>query len=165
MAGDIPIEFGSMDGLEVLSFSGNGLGPDLPVELSSLPNLKDLDLSNCFFSALPGALVNDAPSLLRLNLSTNAITATGLPTEWTSTSLATLDLSGNQLVIPFPALALSSMTNLTKLEMRECSLIDGLPTEVGSFVALEALDLGTNLVEGTLPDELGLITTLRRYVV
>jgi len=161
--GALPSETMKMTSLEVLSLSANiELGPDLPSELASLPNLLELDVSFCSFVALPDSLVNDG-TIEVLNISGNAITNEGLPTTWTSTALTTLDLSGLiDVMIPFPAAELAELVNLKHLFMRNGALTGSIPSEVGSFAALETLDLERNLLAESLPPELGDVTTLRR---
>jgi kinase len=151
-----------MSNVEVISLSGNQLGPDLPAELSTLPKLQELGLSNCLFEALPSSLVNDAPSLTALDLSLNAIASAGLPSSWTSTTLTSLNLSGNPLGTSFPAADLAGLANLQEIYMGNCELVGPMPAEVGLFSALQTLDLDTNVLEGPLPSELGSISTLMR---
>jgi Leucine-rich repeat (LRR) protein len=151
-----------MSSLEFLSLSGNSIGPDIPTELGTLPKLQELDASQCLFEALPDIFVQDASVLAVVNVGGNLITSAGLPKSWTSTALTSLDLSNNQLAIPFPVSELADLVNLQYLYMSECELIDSLLADVGSLAALQELDLDTNLLEGTLPPELGSISTLTR---
>lgn len=144
LTGSIPSDFATMASLEYMSLSGNAIGPDLPIELATMPSLRELDLSLCSFSSLPSEYVNDFPSLEVLTLNNNLITGVGLPLEWTSTALTSLDLSGNQLVIPFPAVDLANLVNLKHLDMATTDMIGNLPSEVSLL-----LSLGKNADNGT----------------
>ncbi|CAL9073222.1 unnamed protein product, partial [Musa acuminata var. zebrina] len=125
----------------------------VPPELGLLEHLRHLDLSgNMLNGTLPPSLFN-ASELRVLSLANNAISGK-LPEldGRMSSSLQVLNLSDNALIGRLPA-NLSRLPNLTVVSLANNYLYGQLPG--GGFERLQYLDLSSNLVNGSLPTDLG----------
>ncbi|RRT34437.1 hypothetical protein B296_00030725 [Ensete ventricosum] len=125
----------------------------VPAELGLVEHLRHLDLSgNILNGTLPASLFN-ASDLRVLSLADNAISGE-LPEldGRMSSSLQVLNLSDNALIGRLPA-NLSRLPNLTVVSLANNFLYGELPG--GGFERLQYLDLSSNLVNGSLPPDLG----------
>ncbi|CAD5173508.1 unnamed protein product [Musa acuminata subsp. malaccensis] len=125
----------------------------VPPELGLLEHLRHLDLSgNMLNGTLPPSLF-DASELRVLSLANNAISGE-LPEldGRMSSSLQVLNLSDNALIGRLPA-NLSRLPNLTVVSLANNYLYGQL--RGGGFLRLQYLDLSSNLVNGSLPTDLG----------
>ncbi|XP_074580738.1 putative LRR receptor-like serine/threonine-protein kinase At4g37250 [Curcuma longa] len=126
----------------------------VPTELGLVEHLRHLDLSgNMLNGTLPFTLFN-ASELRVLSLANNVISG-GLPDfdeRTTNSSLQVLNLSDNALTGRLPS-NLSRLPNLTVASLSNNYLCGELP--VGGFKRLQYLDLSSNLINGSLPTELG----------
>ncbi|EHA8592592.1 Receptor protein kinase-like protein [Cocos nucifera] len=128
LLGSIPADLGLIEHLRHLDLSGNFLNGTLPSTLFNASELRILSLSNNVISGELPELVGEMKSLQCLNLSDNALGGR-VPSNLTLLpNLTTVSLAGNYLSGELPG---------------------------GGFEQLEVFDLSSNLVNGSLPPDLG----------
>jgi hypothetical protein len=141
-----------------LALTSNNLAGTIPAGLADLTNLTYLRLDhNALTGSIPGVL-GGLSNVDRFNLSFNALTGP-IPTSFSGlTSLVNLNLNNNHLsgVIP----DLSSLANLSQLNLYYNDLDEALPSTLGSISSLTVLNLQHNQLPSTIPDELGNLTNL-----
>ncbi|KAK6617969.1 hypothetical protein RUM44_002411 [Polyplax serrata] len=128
LPGDV---FANNSFLRLLTLSGNPL-TDFDIETTlgeNLKNLHSLDLSNC---NLTGPL--DEMSFMN------------------ATSLRNLDLSGNSLSFEDLSVALSPLTKLTTLNLRDCSLSELPSNTFENLTQLKELDISRNPLNNIFHD-------------
>ncbi|KAJ1276596.1 hypothetical protein BS78_05G226700 [Paspalum vaginatum] len=146
VAGPLPAALASLPALRFLALAGNLLSGPLPAAFA--PGLRTLDLSrNAFSGGVPAPLLS-LPNLRTLVLSHNRL-AGRLPAAAARAPLVHLDLRGNRLWGPVPALPgtlvfLSLAGN--RLSGRVAPVLRRLPR-------LAFLDLGRNAFSGEVPGE------------
>ncbi|XP_064978349.1 probable LRR receptor-like serine/threonine-protein kinase At4g37250 [Musa acuminata AAA Group] len=125
----------------------------VPPELGLVEHLRHLDLSgNILNGTLPASLFN-ASEVRVLSLADNAISGELPELDWRmSSSLQVLNLSDNALIGRLPG-NLSRLPNLTVVSLANNFLYGELPG--GGFERLQYLDLSSNLINGSLPSDLG----------
>uniref|UniRef100_A0A0D9X675 Protein kinase domain-containing protein n=1 Tax=Leersia perrieri TaxID=77586 RepID=A0A0D9X675_9ORYZ len=199
-SGELPPALGSIAGLRVLDAGHNRLNGGFPVAalaVSGWPNLTALDLSG---NALAGELPDLSPlrSLENLNLSgnrlrgsiagafheqmrvvdlsNNSFSGMNFSTGYAGSSLAYLDLSGNEFVGEFSVgnrfrnlkhlnlafnrlsmenllVPIGAMSGLEYVNLSSTRLHEQIPRELSSKLAgLKVLDLSRNNVSGVVPD-------------
>lgn len=145
-------------GLKQLDLSFTGLTGSVPENFfSKCPNLEYVNLSfNNITGSLPETLFLNADKLQVLDLSYNNLTGSiaGLKIENSCSSLANLDLSGNQLIGSLPN-SLSNCTGLKVLSISNNWLTGEIPRSFGQLSSLQRLDLSSNHLTGWIPPELG----------
>ncbi|WVZ53013.1 hypothetical protein U9M48_004006 [Paspalum notatum var. saurae] len=121
-------------------------------ELGLIEHLRHLDLSgNALNGTIPPELLR-APELRVLSLAGNGITG-GLPEQVGQLrSLRALNLAGNALSGAVPR-NLTLLPNLTAFSLASNFFSGALPR--GGFAALQVLDVSANMLNGTLPSDLG----------
>lgn len=134
-----------------LSLAGSKLLGSVPEDLGFIPYLRTLDLSANFLNGtLPSSLFN-ASELQVLSLSSNAIYG-GLSEDVAGMrSLKVLNLSDNALAGEIPE-KMNSLRNLSVISLRSNYFSGDVP---GGFQFVEVLDLSSNLLNGSLPEEFG----------
>ncbi|CAL9173993.1 unnamed protein product [Musa hybrid cultivar] len=153
--------------LELIDLSSNSLSGNCP-EASQLQNLTSIKLrNNSLVGSLPAALGN-YPGLSIIDLSLNRFSGPILPRFFTSLTLTSLNLSGNQFSGGIPlqsshlteSLVLPSYSHLEILDLSDNSLSGPLPPEIGNVQRLKLLILRNNTLSGELPSELGRLVSL-----
>ncbi|KAF5815266.1 putative protein kinase RLK-Pelle-LRR-XI-1 family [Helianthus annuus] len=159
LEGSIPEQIGLLSNLTFLSLNGNRLRGNLPVSLTNLTLLEVLDLSyNNFSGELPVALAN-LITLKYLFLDDNNFSGE-LPVSLTNlTHLRYLCLDKNQLTGPIPPFG--SMVNLTVLDLSTNQLNASIPNQIGNLQSLDTLNLGDNNFDGPIPLSFGNLSHLR----
>ena len=176
LSGQIPVELGSLAGLERLDLSWNGLSGAIPPELGNLASLKHLDLSNTQVSGPIPPEIGDLVNLEHLDLEFSNLSGP-IPLElWGLTRLKVLDLRFDYVPIPPELGNLAGLEHLSlrvtgpippelwglvRLKVLRLSLLASrlIPPELWSLASLEELDLGG--VSGPIPSELGDLASLR----
>ena len=137
-----------------------------PQIISQMPSLIELYLS---FTHLPWTIttisishVNSSTSLAFLDLSSNDLTPTIYPWLFNFGShLVYLDLSSNHLNDSIPE-AFANMTSLTYLDLSNNDLNGPIPDDFGNMTALAHLYLLSNRLNGEIPKSLSNLCGLQR---
>ncbi|KAM3227715.1 hypothetical protein ACQJBY_059446 [Aegilops geniculata] len=147
LEGPIPRSVGTLKGLITLSLRCNMLSGNIPVELLNCTNLVTLDLS---YNSLTGNIPKEISRLTLLN---------------------SLDLSNNQLSGTIPSEICVGFSRASQVDLRfyqHQRLLDlsynqltgQIPTTIKDCAILVELYLQGNLLNGTIPAELGELTGL-----
>ena len=162
LAGVVPAELGDLSMLTELNLRTNRLTGTIPDALSDLRNLEKLLLhDNMLSGEIPD--LRDLRDLKMLWLSGKDMTLTGGVPAWLNgmTNLESVSLWGNNLSGPIPCL--TGMTSLQLLKLQSNQLTGGVPSCLGDMSdSLRSLYIHLNPLEGTIPRELGRLTSLRR---
>ncbi|PON58454.1 Tyrosine-protein kinase [Parasponia andersonii] len=181
LSGSIPSRIGDLSMLEVLILSHNNLNGEIPVSLSTITSLSRFAANlNRFSGTLPSNLTK---YLKNLDLSYNSLAGSIPPDLLSPSNLQTVDLSNNSLdgSIPssisprlvrlrlgsnsldgqVPSAKLSTLKELTYLELDNNNLSGSIPLELGSCTSLALLNLAQNHLTGPLPAELGNLSHLQ----
>ncbi|CAI9110232.1 OLC1v1010225C1 [Oldenlandia corymbosa var. corymbosa] len=127
LLGSLPANLGMIPFLKSLDLSNNSINGSLPLYLFHASELRVLDFSNNLISGELPELVGGLKQLQVLNLSDNALSGV---------------IPGNLSVLP----------NLTAVSLKNNYFSGSLPS---GFASLEFLDLSSNLVNGSLPQDFG----------
>ncbi|KAI4299952.1 hypothetical protein L6164_033372 [Bauhinia variegata] len=179
LTGTIPYDLGNLTHLQYLDLShiyvdGNdvyNLTSDLEwlSHLSSLKNLHlaqvDLSSASNWAEQVSNLFQLEELSFFDCNLLPNTSSFSSMPTNITSNSLASVDLSLNKLTFSIIPWLLSHTTSLTMLDLSGNHLSGPIPEAFGNFSFLEELNLGDNQLEGEMPRSLGEICSLKRLVL
>ncbi|XVF60495.1 hypothetical protein PTKIN_Ptkin08bG0051900 [Pterospermum kingtungense] len=164
LSGHIPPQIGNLSSLKYLNLSGNHLTGELPRFLGNLTRLKVLDLSSNRFKGSIPPQIGYLSSLKYLNLSGNHLRgelARSLGTLARLKNLVELHLSNNKLKGPIPS-SLSTFSSLRSLYLDSNLLQGSIPHEVGNMKNLVDLNLSSNHLEGPLPSSIGGWFSLRK---
>ena len=131
--GNLPMELGTLSGLQVLSLSGNRLKGTIPDELGNLSNLTELSIDN---NELNGSIPEELGDLSKLE---------------------TLALNDNRLSGAIPS-ELGRLASLTSLVLANNNLDGPVPVELGELTNLEELKLSGNQLTGCIPPTLQSVT-------
>ena len=134
--GEIPVQLGSLNGLEELDLSFNQLTGEVPSELENLNNLIVLSL---LVNGLSGEIPPELGSLANLE---------------------ELHLHHNRLTGEIPP-ELGNLSNLVELHLDDNQLTGTIPVELARLSKLEELSLWMNQLSGEIPPELGDLSNLR----
>lgn len=144
--------------LETLTLSNNNLHGKLPDSLYQLPKLQLLHLSG---NSWEGTLSSSIGSLSNLAAFHVSGVSGSIPLElWSLTNLQSLDftdtaLSGNVTSEIAQMMSLSSINFLGNI-----NLLGTIPSEIGLMTSLTRLHVATNSFHGTIPTEIGLLSGL-----
>ncbi|XP_030455785.1 probable LRR receptor-like serine/threonine-protein kinase At4g37250 [Syzygium oleosum] len=127
LAGSIPSDMGMLRYLRTLDLSNNSLNGTLPDTIFGATDLRVLDLSDNRIEGPIPAAIGLLGNLQLLNLSYNALTGS-LPAN------------------------LTALPNLTVVSLKNNYITGYLP---GGFDYVEILDLSSNLINGSLPEDFG----------
>ncbi|KAL4560727.1 hypothetical protein LXL04_032881 [Taraxacum kok-saghyz] len=151
--------------LQRLNLSGNNFGESqIPSEIARLKQLRKLDLSYCGFR---GQIPNEISQLVRLsslNLSWNSPNLHSPSLNklvQNLTGLEELDLSGVDINSDVPHF-MGNFSSLRSIKLRDCSLMNELPTTIFELPKLQILDLALNSnITGSLPESISNLKHLR----
>lgn len=113
-----PEGFPSLEKLEILSWSRNGLNSITlgDVDNDYFPNLTVLDLSHNALTSLPNDVFGLMPSLVELDLSNNVLRSISPESLGGLTRLRLVNLEGNRLEVLQPEV-IQNLTNLSRLAL------------------------------------------------
>ncbi|CAB9522694.1 LRR receptor-like serine threonine-protein kinase [Seminavis robusta] len=154
-SGTIPEEVGQLSNLRWLLLSGNRFHGTLPSTIGLLSNMRVLSLSrNQLEGVLPAELGLLTASTL-LSLHTNNFWST-IPSELGNLSNLSvgLTLHKNPLLGGTLPTQLGRFTGLYALDFRENNHTGSIPSELGLLTSLGKLDLSNNELIGTIPEAL-----------
>ncbi|KAJ0260364.1 LRR receptor-like serine/threonine-protein kinase [Hirschfeldia incana] len=138
----------------VLIASGMGLSGPIPdTTLGKLSKLQSLDLSNNRISALPSDFWS-LTTLKNLNLSFNQISGSFPSNAGNFGQLESLDVSHNNFSGQIPE-AVDSLISLRVLKFDHNGFQMSIPRGLLGCQSLVSIDLSSNQLEGSLPDEFG----------
>ncbi len=154
LTGSIPVELGALVNLQELDLASNLLGGTIPAEFTNLSMLIELDLSR---NNLNGGIPEFTGPLVDVDLSDNRLVGSIPASIWKST-LVFLDLS-NQNLAPrlngsIPA-GIATSTQLASLDLSGNQLSGSIPNEFTNLTQLAFVDLNSNLLENEIPASLG----------
>ncbi|XP_039001521.1 receptor like protein 22-like [Hibiscus syriacus] len=165
-SGSIPASLGNLTTIASLDFSSNEFGGPIPDVFGNLIKLTALDFYDCKFTALylsnnsltgPINQIQKPKSIQRVYLAKNDIHGE-IPTSFIGLiKLTHLDLSSNNFSAAVEFDVLSKMKSLTELDLSNNKLLSCSSIDSGNnstFRVLEnlvTLDLGFNLLQGSLP--------------
>jgi Leucine-rich repeat (LRR) protein len=157
LSGTIPTELGSLSSLQTLWLYSNRLTGSLPVELARLEHLSELWVANNSLSgiAVPAELAS-APSLVLLDIGSNAGLSGTLPAAWHRSGLRELRAPMCALAGTLPS-SLLGLSTLVVLDLSFNRMHGPIPDVLQSASALEALLLSNNQFSGSPPRSLGLL--------
>ncbi|KAK2979734.1 hypothetical protein RJ640_024707 [Escallonia rubra] len=165
--GTIPPEIGQLFRLHTVSLYNNSF-QDLGL---TLPNLKYLYLGgNKFSGSFPPSMAN-ASGLLFLSMSRNDFTGPIPKNLGNLRDLTYLELNGNRFVSNKPndlsfIGSLTNCTNLRRLILSENHFGGVLPGSIANLSSkLETLNLGSNKISGSIPQEIGNLNNLSLLVI
>ncbi|XP_010447118.1 PREDICTED: receptor protein kinase-like protein At4g34220 [Camelina sativa] len=134
-----------------LALPNKNLSGSVTPDLFFLPHLRILDLSTNFFNgSLPDSLFN-ATELQNISLGSNNLSGDLPKSINTVINLQLLNLSANAFTGKVPP-TLSLLKNLTVISLTKNSFSGDIPS---GFEAAQVLDLSSNLLNGSLPKDLG----------
>ncbi|XP_024045857.1 probable LRR receptor-like serine/threonine-protein kinase At3g47570 isoform X3 [Citrus clementina] len=159
LSGGIPVGFGNLSNLLVLSLGNNELAGAIPTVLGKLQKLQGLDLNS---NKLKGFIPTDLCKLERLNtlLSNNNALQGQIPTCLANlTSLRYLDFRSNSLNSTIPS-TFWSLKYILAVDFSLNSLSGSLPLDIGNLEALGGLNLTGNQLSGYIPSSIGNLKNL-----
>ncbi|XP_021837558.2 probable LRR receptor-like serine/threonine-protein kinase At4g37250 [Spinacia oleracea] len=127
LLGSLPADLGLLNHLQIFNLSSNSLNGSIPDSLFSLPDLRVLDVSN---NLITGELLDSIGGLR---------------------SLEVLDVSENALAGNIPR-NLGTLRNLSFVSLKGNYFSGSIP---GGFNRVRFMDLSSNLLNGSLPVDLG----------
>ncbi|XP_057771152.1 probable LRR receptor-like serine/threonine-protein kinase At4g37250 [Salvia miltiorrhiza] len=135
-----------------LSLPNSGLLGSIPSTLGAIPHLRTLNLANNSINgSIPASLFAAISELQSLDFSNNLISGELPPLLGNLQFLRVLNLSDNALAGNLPA-NLSALRNLTAVSLRSNYFSGEIP---GGFSSVRFLDLSSNLINGSLPENFG----------
>ncbi|XP_042481180.1 receptor protein kinase TMK1-like [Macadamia integrifolia] len=156
---NIPSDFFTgLTNLQVLALDYNPLnattGWSIPSELGLSSHLTTLSLMNCSLVGSIPDFLGSMSSLTALKLSYNTLSG-GIPATFSQSLLQVLwvnDQKGSKLSGPIDVIA--SMTSLTLLWLHGNSFTGTIPTNIGDLSSLKELNLNDNQLVGLIPESL-----------
>jgi hypothetical protein len=158
LIGSLATDIANLHNLQWLRLGRNEMSGPLPSEIGSMPQLQVLSLfTNMFSGSLPASLSN-LTNLVQIWISSNQFSST-LPTELgllSALQIAWMDQ--NEFTGSLPT-ELAALSQLSDVLLNENSLTGTIPSEWGQLGnSLVTLDIRSNMLEGSLPTEIGALT-------
>jgi len=165
LTGVLPTELGNLSNLHFLGLLGNALKGPLVSELGKLASLEVLYLeTNKFTGTIPSEF-NNLRNLRKLFLNINELTGT-IPADWDGNfpELYELAFDSNKLTGTIPSWV-SKVSNLVIMSFHTNKFNSTIPTWLNgaNFPNVLFVWFHANSLTGTLPNELGTLTSLKRF--
>ncbi|KAM3266251.1 hypothetical protein P3L10_003245 [Capsicum annuum] len=148
LRGILPERVFHLFNLEYLYLSSNSLTGPIPSNVSGLQNLQRLYLSSNYLNGTIPSSIFSLPSLSLLDLSNNSFS--GKIQEFKSKTLVLVSVKQNQLQGPIPK-SFQDQHGLIYLILSQNNFSGQIPSTVCNLKALGVLDLGSNHLNGTIP--------------
>ncbi|CAL4979291.1 unnamed protein product [Urochloa decumbens] len=163
LVGKIPCNVGNtISSIEELVLEGNMFEGPIPASLANASNLQLLDLrSNSFTGTIPP--LGSLTMLTYLDVGANSLEAgdsSFMSSLINCTQLQNLWLDGNNLQGIISTYIKNIPNSLNVLILIENQLAGAIPSEIGNFTNLTALQIDNNLLSGHIPDTLGNLRNL-----
>ncbi|KAE8678101.1 putative Leucine-rich repeat protein kinase family protein [Hibiscus syriacus] len=161
--GGIPSSLWSLSKLEMLLLFENNLEGPVPEAIGNLSRLRQLYLNdNKLLGPIPRSLFNIS-SLVEIVLSNNGLFGPipSLPLLKNS-SLETIDLTFNNLTGHLPSDTFDCLPKLRYLYLSYNQLSGTIPMSLFKSQELEDISLSINQFEGSIPKEIGNLTSIKR---
>ncbi|KAM3354986.1 hypothetical protein ACQJBY_025630 [Aegilops geniculata] len=167
LSGHLP-EFPSGASLETLNLQYTNFSGVRLSSFSNLLSLSELGLEGGSISMEPNDLfLNKLKSLQNLQLSFAQFSGEFGPFfSWISslknlTSLQLSDCYSSKIMPPM----VGNLTNLTSLEITECGFVGQIPSSIGNLNKLTSLRISDSAFSGTIPSSIGNLKKLRRLEI
>ncbi|XP_077229846.1 ROP-interactive CRIB motif-containing protein 7 [Tasmannia lanceolata] len=162
LSGGIPAGLGNLKKLKILDLSYNELEGEIPGNFGEISGLLKLDLG---FNRLEGKIPNQLVGLKNLeflDLSFNRFGNFGIPVFLAEMrNLKEVYLSGNELGGQIPEIW-EKLGGILGIGMSGLGLVGNIPPSMGVFLRnLCYLRLDNNMLEGSLPKELGFLDSVK----
>ncbi|GJP37209.1 hypothetical protein CLOM_g21642 [Closterium sp. NIES-68] len=158
ITGSIPSTIGRLTALTWFSMVRNSLTGSFPKTFTSLVNLKDVSI---YLNQLSGPLPDFSvlPNLVQWGSSGNNLTGPLPARIGNCKHMKAIYLQENRLAGVIPD-SISSLVELTHLDLSYNSLSGTLPSNIGSLQWLETLSLRKNRIGGIIPDSITSLISL-----
>ncbi|KAJ4842633.1 hypothetical protein Tsubulata_013325 [Turnera subulata] len=162
LKGSLPTSLGNLTKLEILKLQMNKLDGEIPVEITKLSKLSTLNISwNSLMGVIPPSISN-LGNLAHLYLQGNNLNGPIPNTMSRMRSLLELQLGQNQLSGSIRQLPLTLQIALNL----SSNLFDGtIPGTLSQLTDLEVLDLSNNRFSGAIPDSLTQLSSLTQLIL
>ena len=159
LTGSIPSSLGNCSSLHFLLLGYNNLSGSIPMEFGKLTLLEELGLE--YNWALGGPIPRSISNCSQLQiLFAFACNFSSIPIElWSMPNLEQVALFSNSLRGELP-LEVGNCTNMSWLDLSRNHLNGTIPTSLGKLTNLSLLHLSSNLLSGVIPETLGMCTFL-----
>jgi Leucine-rich repeat (LRR) protein len=146
--------------LYFLWLDNNTLAESIPTDLGSISSLQELYIANNRLRGSIPAELGNAQTLSRIDLQGNYLTGDiGLVIDLLPRSLELFVVGGNQLQGTIPT-SVGSFSSLKAIDVGRNNMNGTIPSEFGNATSLEELRLGENNFEGTLPTSIASLPNL-----
>ncbi|XBI14900.1 hypothetical protein VPH35_057414 [Triticum aestivum] len=162
--GRVPPQLGNLSNLVFLSVSDNPLYSDDLAWLSHLTSLQYLDMSSVNLSTSVDWVhaINKLPSLKVLCLEDSDLRKSPATlSHYNLTALRVLDISGNTFQAAFSPSWVWHITTLTYLDLSQCDFRGSIPDEMGSMTSLEEVHIAEANLAGIIPPNLKNLCNLK----
>jgi len=160
LSSTIPTEIGQLSNLQSLFLNNNNLVGTIPTSLGNLNKLSIFSVgNNGMDGTIPGEIFH--PTLVGLDLDDNNFHGT-LPSEMFTSSLdlRNIDIGGNNFEGMIPK-GFGNLPKIALLRINNCTLEGELPPELFVSTSLRMMVVSDNNLNGSLPDELYGATSLQ----
>jgi Leucine-rich repeat (LRR) protein len=166
LEGGIPGELGKLSKLTYLLLGQNRLSGEIPQAIYNLSSLYELALElNMLVGELPSNIGDTLPNLQHLTLAINMLEGRIPSSIGNASGMWLMGLSGNRFTGQIPS-SLGKLPNLSKLNL-ENNKLEATDQQSWQFLnaltncsALELFSVHGNMLQGTLPDSVGNLSSI-----
>ncbi|KAI3892863.1 hypothetical protein MKW92_027290 [Papaver armeniacum] len=158
-SGPLPQTLGNIIGINRIWLTSNNFTGELPQTFSKLTNLTDVRISDNQFSGKIPSFIKNWTNLTKLELQASGFEGpipSGISVLEKLSTLKISDLKGTEG--PFPPL--DNLKSLLYLILRSCNINGTLPDYLGSMTTLKSLDVSFNKLSGEIPNTFSGLTNV-----